>query len=214
MTPTLDYIRNTYAAFNHRFFGDALGTPVFELSRSRTTLGQVVYRRHRNNDGTYRYSDFRFRITTRVSMDEQVLEDTILHEMIHYWILSNQWTDTSAHGQLFRHKMRELNTRYGRHITISHRRSRQEEASDTERRHHIICVSRFSNGRVGITPAVHTRIRQLHRQMKLFPNVVQQQWYTTTDPFFNRFPRAMTPKIYITTEEVLQQHLADAHLLL
>lgn len=213
MTPTLDYIRNTYAAFNHRFFGDALGTPVFELSRSRTTLGQVVYRRHRNSDGTYRYSDFRFRITTRVSMDEQVLEDTILHEMIHYWILSNQWTDSSAHGMLFRHKMKELNTRHGRHVTISHR-SAEELEQDRSPRQHFICVTRLTDGRVGFTPAVHTRLQQLRRSMKRFSGIKSQVWYITTDPYFNRFSRTMKPKIYITTEEVLQQHLADAHILL
>lgn len=211
---TLDEIRKTFAEFNVLCFDGLLGEPLFQLSRSRTTLGQVGYKRQRNSDGTWRYYDFRFRISTRTPMSKRELEDTILHEMIHFWILSNQWTDTSAHGTLFRRKMEELNTRFGRHITISRRRTAEEQNKDTTKRLHLVCVSYLSDGRVGVTPAVHTRFALLRRQMGRFPGVVRQQWYATHNPYFNRFPRAMTPKLYLANEEELLSHLTDAHILL
>lgn len=210
MALTLDDIRKTFAEFNVLYFDGLLGEPLFQLSRSRTTLGQVAYKRQRNSDGTWRYYDFRFRISTTTPLSESELEDTILHEMIHFWILSNQWTDTSPHGTLFRRKMEELNTRYGRHITISRRRTAEEQNEDTARRLHLVCVSYLSDGRVGLTTAVHTRFALLRRQMGRFPGVVRQQWYATHDPFFNRYPRAMRPKIYLIEESLLTQHLQDA----
>ncbi len=213
MIPTIDYIRSKFIEFNTLFFDGKLPEPPFELSRARKTLGQVVYRRSHGTNGMWHYDNFIIRISSCIDMSETEWEDTILHEMIHLWILSNQWTDSSAHGMLFRHKMKELNTRHGRHVTISHR-SAEELEQDRSPRQHFICVTRLTDGRVGFTPAVHTRLQQLRRSMKRFSGIKSQVWYITTDPYFNRFSRTMKPKIYITTEEVLLSHLTDAQILL
>ena len=65
-------------------------------------------------------------------MDERLLEDTIIHEMIHYHILSNQLQDTSAHGKLFRKMMDDINARFGRNVTISHKPTEEEREKDRE----------------------------------------------------------------------------------
>lgn len=209
MIPTIDYIRSKFIEFNTLFFDGKLPEPPFELSRARKTLGQVVYRRSHGTNGMWHYDNFIIRISSCIDMSETEWEDTILHEMIHLWILSNQWTDSSAHGMLFRHKMKELNTRHGRHITICHR-SAEELEQDRSPRQHFICVTLLSDGRCGFTPAVHTRIRPLRRQMSRIPGIVKQRWYVTENPFFNRFSRTMKPKLYIIKEEELQKQLEDA----
>lgn len=58
---------------------------------------------------------------TGADLPEELVEDTILHEMIHYYIAFNQWRDTSTHGQLFRREMKRINEKGGRHISISYR---------------------------------------------------------------------------------------------
>lgn len=61
------------------------------------------------------------RINTRFDLPEDLLQDTILHEMIHYYIAVNHLRDTSTHGQLFRREMKRINEQGNRHITISYR---------------------------------------------------------------------------------------------
>jgi hypothetical protein len=42
------------------------------------------------------------------------------------------------------------------------------------------------------------------------PGVVECKWYSSTDPFFNRYPRAIKVKIYRIAAEDLEKHLQDA----
>ena len=125
----IEYLRIRFDHLNAMCFGYSLKPVRIELMRSRTQLGQLRYMRRKKLFGGWRYDDFTLRITSVVDMDEALLEDTLLHEMIHYSILSSQKQDTSAHGVLFRQMMEEINTRFGRHITISHRKSEEEKGA-------------------------------------------------------------------------------------
>ena len=180
------------------------------MSRARTFIGKVTCKRTRSFLGPWRNSNFVFRISQRRDLPEAEVEDTILHEMIHLDIMSSQQRDTSAHGRLFRAKMDDLNRRFGRHITISHRLTDTEREQDRERRRHLVCVSRLKSGRWGVTLAAHTRLYDLWAQMDRVPEIVSHSWFLSTDPFFNRFPRSRTPKVYYAPEEDLMSHLRDA----
>ena len=68
------------------------------------------------------------------------MEDTILHEMIHYWILSNQMQDTGPHGEIFIKKMKEINVKFNRNLSVSHKATKEEHDKDTEVRQHLICA--------------------------------------------------------------------------
>ena len=104
----IEYLRIRFDHFNAMCFGSSLKPVRIELMRSRTQLGQLRYMRRKKLFGGWRYDDFTLRITSVVDMDEALLEDTLLHEMIHYSILSSQKQDTSAHGVLFRQMMEEI----------------------------------------------------------------------------------------------------------
>ena len=62
----------------------------------------------------------------------------------------------------------------------------------------------------GITIAAKSRLFQLWEVMPTFPGVKATEWYATTDPYFNRFPRALTPKIYRIAQNELDEHLSGA----
>lgn len=210
MIPTLDYVQAKFDAFNALCFEGRLPLPEFQMSRARTFIGKVTCKRTRSFFGPWRNSNFVFRISQRRDLPEAEVEDTILHEMIHLDIMSSQQRDTSAHGWLFRAKMDDLNRRFGRHITISHRLTDAEREQDRERRRHLVCVSRLKSGRWGVTLAAHTRLYDLWAQMDRVPEIVSHSWFLSTDPFFNRFPRSRTPKVYYAPEEDLMSHLRDA----
>jgi len=122
MVPTIPYIQSRFDEFNARFFAGALPPVPIKLSNARTFLGKLTFTKRRKwLFGEWTYSNFVLRINTRFDLPEQLIEDTILHEMIHYYIAVNQLRDTSTHGRLFRQEMKRINAEGNRHITISYR---------------------------------------------------------------------------------------------
>ncbi len=212
MTLTTDYIAQKFAHFNALFFHSELETPPFVLSRARSFLGRVTCKRRRRLLGGWRYSDFEFVISRQVALlaDETEREDVILHEMIHYYILSRQLQDSSAHGRIFRQMMADINARHGRHITIRHKRTADEAARDCERRHHLVAVVRLTDGTTGVAVAAGTRILRLWDEFAVSPRVAEAAWYSTTDPYFNKFPKVRTAKVYAADAAELHAHLAGA----
>ncbi len=166
--------------------------------------------RKRKWNGSWHYYNFVFKISVLLDLPEQEVEDTILHEMIHYYILSNQIQDTSAHGVVFRQMMQDINQRFHRNLTITHRRSKEELEQDQQVRQHLICVVRFKNGQTGITIAAKTRLYRLWNALPKVPEVESCRWYVSTDSYFNRFPRALSLKVYKVPQEELKLHLQDA----
>lgn len=210
MVATLDYVERKFNEFNNTVFEGQLKPLPFRLSSARTFLGQLRYRRKRSLWGGWKYDNFQFVISAGKEMDERLLEDTIIHEMIHYYILSNQLQDTSAHGKLFRKMMNDINARFGRNVSISHKPTEEEREQDREIRRHLVCVSSFADGRVGITIAAQTRVVMLCREIPKFPGVAECKWYSSMNPFFNRFRRSLTVKIYLLDRDELEKQLADA----
>lgn len=210
MIATLEYIERKFAEYNSLMFQGKLKPLPVRLSRARSFLGQIAYKRRRTLFGKWKYESFEFRISILIDMPEELLEDTILHEMIHYYILSNQIDDTSAHGKVFRTMMNDINQRYGRHITISHRRTDQEKASDTQRRRHIVCAVRFTDDTYGLAVPADTRLFQFWDAIMITPRIAEYKWYLTHNPYFNRYPRCRTLKTYRITKVELNGNLADA----
>lgn len=210
MTATLSFVKQKFNEYNQLCFAGQLFPLPIRISNSRTRLGQVTFRRTRKLFHGWQYSDFQLAISGKHDLSEQELEDIILHEMIHYYILSHQLQDTSAHGPIFNRIMNDINSRFGRHITISHHSTKAEQDKDKEIRQHLICITHLQGNHLGITVAAHTRIFQLWDRLPLLPEVLQCEWYTTKNPFFNRFPRSLSVKIYRITQAELDENIKNA----
>ncbi|MBQ9285910.1 MAG: SprT-like domain-containing protein [Bacteroidaceae bacterium] len=210
MVATIPYVEATFARFNDLCFEGRLKPLPVRLSRARSFLGKIEFKRKRQLFGSWKYSDFVLVVSSLLDLPETLIEDIILHEMIHYFILSQQLQDTSTHGVIFKRMMRDINARYNRNVTISHRFTEDENELDNRRRQHLLCVAKLSDGRAGIMLAAHTRVLQLWNDVKQIPSVESCRWFTTTDPFFNRYPRAVRAKVYLVDEYELEQHLNDA----
>lgn len=206
MRATIPYIQEKFDTFNAQYFEGKLPPIPIRTNHARTYLGQIQYRRTRRWNGQWVYSDFQFVISTLIDREEAVVEDTILHEMIHYYILVNGIEDTSAHGEVFKRIMTHINRQYNRHISISHRTTAAEHASDTRARIHYICVSKLQDGTEGITIAMPSHVGHLRRDMARFPGLTDQYWVISHDPYFNRYPRCKTCKIYPISPDILAQY--------
>lgn len=210
MIATIPYIKQKFKEFNNLCFDGKLKPVVIKLSRARNFLGKVSCLRSQRPDGTLYNHDFTMRISNLLDLPENVIEDTILHEMIHYWILSNQIEDSGSHGPIFINKMNEINSRFNRHITIKHHLTSQDHANDTEKRWHHICITRLNDGRQGITIPARSRLFDLWDYMPHFPGIATYKWVATTDPYFNRYPRVQKPTIYLINNEEVVDHLKAA----
>ena len=121
MIATLPFLEIRFKEFNALCFDNALPPVPLKLSRAVRMLGSCTYRKKRHLFRPTENYGFAIRISTRYDLPEAELEDILLHEMIHYEILVNQQKDTSAHGRLFRARMKGINEGFDRHIRISYR---------------------------------------------------------------------------------------------
>ena len=208
MIPTQEYLEERFDTFNRMCFDGALPPVPIKLSRARTFLGRLQYKPVRDWRGRIvRKEDFVLRISNRFDLPEAEIEDTLIHEMIHYWIAWKGLKDSSTHGRLFREMMKEINGQHGRHITISHKTTPEELDRDTRVRTHHVCVSQLADGRTAVTVCASTRVRAIRRAFGWSPTIRSTNWYTTTDPWFNRFPRCRTPKLFPVDPAALEPHL-------
>lgn len=196
-------------------FGGKLPDLPVELSDASRFLGMCVSKVTRLPDGRQLYSDFKLRINTRIDLPEEVIEDTIIHEMIHYFILYNGLIDTSAHGAIFRALMNSINSTYGRHITIkfSGTSEQREQAVDSRKRWHVIAVIRFISGHTGVKvlPRVIPKVIDYHNHVSRAPEVEKVELFLHNDPFFNRYPTSASFKVHDIDPETITAHLTGAH---
>ena len=195
-------------------FGGKLPKIPVELSDAKTFLGQCVYKKRRNPFGKTELYDFRLRINTRIDLPEREIEDTIIHEMIHYYIGYNHLKDTSAHGQIFRQIMNDINENFGRHITISHRSTKEqsEQLQDKRRRYHVIAVVTFNDGRTGIKvlPRVLRSILYYYNNVSANRDIKEVQLFMSNNPFFNNYPNSSALRVHFLDSGTICQNLEGA----
>ena len=200
MIPTLDYIQSRFEEYNARYFGGALPPIPIKLSHAKGFLGKVTFvRRKQGLFSGYRNEDFVLRINTRIDLPEELIEDTILHEMIHYYIAYNQLRDTSTHGRLFRQEMNRINAEGNRHISISHRLTDAQRTQATLHKSRVIAVVHFSDGKTGIkiVPKQEKHIIYWNKTAKRRFAVSSIDWYLSDNDFFAQFPSSIAMKVYL-----------------
>ena len=133
MKASVEYIQAHFDAYNRQYFGGQLPALPIKLSHAKGFLGKVTFIKRRQwLFGPYKNEHFVLRINVKIDLPEKVVQDTILHEMIHYYIAVNQLKDTSAHGRLFRAEMARINAEGNRHIRISYRLNEEQLAQIRE----------------------------------------------------------------------------------
>lgn len=218
MKATIPYIERKFDEYNRRMFGGRLPMPPIVLSDAASFLGQCVSKVKTMPDGSKVYYDFKIRINTRMDLPEHVVEDTIIHEMIHYFIFYNGLRDTSPHGEIFKSLMRSINTHHNRNIAISHKVSAEQrgQMTDTKRIWHIIAVVTMRNGRTGVKvlPRVIPKIADYYTKVSAVSDVASIDLYLHDNPFFNRYPTSAALKIHEIDSSVLQAELKNARKLI
>ena len=214
MKPTVEYIREHFDLYNRQMFGGTLPVPPIHLTNARTYMGQMVCKKRVGLFGKKHFSDFALRFSRRFDFSEAELQDTLIHEMIHYYIAYNQLQDTSSHGAVFRQMMDDINARFSRHLTISHRTSREErlQVIGSKPRPRVFAILTMADGYhyIKSVPRIRQRILVMHRRLTSSPLVQSVSWYYSTDPWFALFPSSMGTRVQRIDLTELTPHLNAA----
>lgn len=218
MEITEKLVKEKFEFFNRQIFGGKLPMPRIGLSRARTFLGACTFKTRRGLLGKKTRYDFAIRISTMFDMNETEFEDTLIHEMIHYYIGVNQIEDTSAHGQKFRSMMADINSRFGRRINISHRSEGDKGKASAEgvavqrRQYHVIAVASLADGRTGfkVLPRVAPSILKFYNGLLSSGMVKTVSLFMSDSPFFYSYPNSSSLRVHIMERDTVMQHLEGA----
>ena len=218
MEITEKLVKEKFEFFNRQIFGGKLPMPRIGLSRARTFLGACTFKTRRGLLGKKTRYDFAIRISTMFDMSETEFEDTLIHEMIHYYIGVNQIEDTSAHGQKFRSMMADINSRFGRRINISHRSEGDKGKASAEgvavqrRQYHVIAVASLADGRTGfkVLPRVAPSILKFYNGLLSSGMVKTVSLFMSDSPFFYSYPNSSSLRVHIIEPDTVMQHLEGA----
>lgn len=214
MKATRQFVEKKFEEFNRRMFGGHLPPLPIKMSEASSFLGMCVSKVKKYPGGKTEHSDFELRISTLHDVSEEELEDVIIHEMIHYFIMWNELIDTSPHGDIFKSLMRSINKTYGRNISISFRVGPEREpVADTRRKWHVIASVRFRDGHLGVKvlPRVVPKILDFHSHVLNAPEVEKVELFLHDSPFFNRYPVSTALKVHNISKPELASNLAGAH---
>lgn len=200
MKANLEFLKDRFHRYNHEIFSGKLPEPIFHVTAAGSFVGQYKVKRV----GRHSLSEERhLTLSNRYDLPETQLEDIVIHEMIHYYIHHSKLRDTSSHGQIFRKMMHDINMRFRRHITVSHRCTKEEYESDTAKVHSIICLCTMTDGRKLICKASQSKIFELHKAFQEWDKVAKEEWYWVYSSYFNRYRRVLTPKLFEVDTEGL-----------
>ena len=112
MTITLQEVKKVFNEYNKKVFNGGLPEPSFELMHTKTILGQFCPRNIGNDKMAYL-----IRVSTYYDRPYKSYVDTIVHEMLHYYIKYNNIKDRSSHGPVWKRMAKEISNKYGLTIT-------------------------------------------------------------------------------------------------
>lgn len=202
MTPSIDFLQGQFHTFNKAYFDGALPMPRFVINHARTVLGQFVCTK--KNVWSFFESKPRnctIKISGFYDMPERECQNTLLHEMIHYYIFYKRIKDTSPHGRVFRQIMRRLNDE-GWNVSVRGKTTGYAIAHRTDKdRFRTILAIKTTDGRFFVSVVQPSAIVKIEAMIKREPIIEFHTWLKSSDDNFSRFPTVRTLRGKRVTED-------------
>lgn len=181
MELTAQILRDWFGQFNIRYFGGELPEPRFVVNKAKRLLGQFSCRRVRKGFFRgYETVGYTIKISEYYDLSEHEYQSTLLHEMIHYYIMFTRAKDSSAHGRLFRQWMQRLN-QDGWDITISAKTDGfaiREKVADAQ---YLLLLLETKDGKYYLSVVNPSYQKYIERQLTLAPTIVAHHWVVSRD---------------------------------
>lgn len=184
-----------FRRFDHDYFGGKLPVPELGLTRAKTRLGQLAYKRATRWGRTQLY-DFKLSMSTYYDMTDRQAKSVLLHEMIHYIIGFTGLKDTAPHGIVFRGMMDNLNRKYGWDIRVMTSTKgwkvseRVEEKQKTKGlQTYLMLAIEMQDGKHYLSRVNPSFARRIESKLSLVRELRSHRWYTTQEPYFEDYPQ-------------------------
>jgi hypothetical protein len=208
---TVRYLRERFQVLNVEYFSGELPMPQLVVSNARTQLGQFSCTRYRKNIFSRSVlTNFKIKISEYYEQTAEEIDDTLLHEMIHYLLAYRGQRDTSAHGPLFRKEMARLNA-MGRHLTISARTTKMAVNEQNVRRQHLVLAMEGRDGQCYLSVVHPSYKRYVERLLPFASQIVDHHWVVSSDDYFNSFPQARSLRGRRVTRTQYDEVIRVAH---
>lgn len=208
MRATVKFVKERFDFFNKSIFSGTLPDVRLRVSSSIRTLGTLRHPRERKPETGA--DEITLSISNRLDFEPRVIEDTIIHEMVHLYIFWHRISDSSAHGTAFRKIAAHINRHHARNIKISHRSNEEEKKSDRLHKPRVVIVSQLHSGERVVTVCMSQYVISLYRQLMKSNMVDKIQVIASYDPTFAHYPASRTPKLYKIDSGKLDEILRDA----
>ena len=195
MIVTIDWMEEWFKRFDQEYFGGKLPLPELSLTRAKTRLGQLAFKRASRWGRTKLY-DFKLSMSTYYDMTEQQAKSVLLHEMIHYIIGYTGLKDTSPHGVVFRGMMDNLNRKYGWDIRVmtstkgwkvSERVAEKKKAKGPQT--YLMLAIELKDGKFFLSRVNPGFARRIEKQLPMVRELRSHRWYTTQESYFEDYPQ-------------------------
>lgn len=195
MIVTIDWMEEWFKRFDQEYFGGKLPLPELSLTRAKTRLGQLAFKRASRWGRTKLY-DFKLSMSTYYDMTEQQAKSVLLHEMIHYIIGYTGLKDTSPHGVVFRGMMDNLNRKYGWDIRVmtstkgwkvSERVAEKKKAKGPQT--YLMLAIELKDGKFYLSRVNPGFARRIEKQLPTVRELRSHRWYTTQESYFEDYPQ-------------------------
>ena len=184
-----------FKRFDQEYFGGKLPLPELGLTRAKTRLGQLAFKRSSRWGRTKLY-DFKLSMSTYYDMTDKQAKCVLLHEMIHYIIGYTGLKDTAPHGVVFRGMMDSLNRKYGWDIRVmtstkgwkvSERVEKRQKAKGPQT--YLMLAIEMQDGKHYLSRVNPSFARRIESKLSLVRELRSHRWYTTQEPYFEDYPQ-------------------------
>ena len=194
MIVTIDWMEEWFKRFDQEYFGGKLPLPELALTRAKTRLGQLAFKRA-SRWGRTRLYDFKLSMSTYYDMTEQQAKSVLLHEMIHYIIGYTGLKDTAPHGVVFRGMMDNLNRKYGWDIRVMtstkgwkvSERVAEKKAKGPQT--YLMLAIELKDGKFYLSRVNPGFARRIEKQLPMVRELRSHRWYTTQESYFEDYPQ-------------------------
>lgn len=185
MTITIKEIGEQFDKWNKTIFNNELPVPTFELMQTKSLLGQFKWRKIGRDQMGYM-----IRISTFYDRPMASYIDTIVHEMLHYYIKFKGIKDTSSHGREWKSMAAKISRKYGLTITRTNpagggvSNAVLEKKVNKDKKFEYVFVCKMNNRRYGAAVAPSKNVYKLAPRFKSWKavedyKVVKAPWNQT-----------------------------------
>ena len=202
MIITIPQIEEQFNIWNKKVFNNELPVPHFELMQTRRLLGQFCQRKVMGE------KTYKIRISVFYDRPFEAYIDTIVHEMLHYYICYMGIKDTSSHGREWKRLAKQISNKFNLTITRTNEAGGGaseaviEKKNEKRIKHEYVFVCKMRDGHYGAAVAPPTKVYKLEPRFKTWRavenyKIVKAPWAET---FYLRHLRTACGVGYITKD--------------